>query len=147
MNKTVSHRKNLVFIDTSAWLMLMNQDETRHEEAVETYNELLINSAKVTSNMVISETYNWLRMRTGFKNALDFLTATCQMQNDKLLTIIWSSQVLEEKALRYLQKYQDHKLSFVDAVSFAIMAELKIKNSFSFDRHFNIAGFATVNSL
>jgi len=147
MSRTVSYKRNLVFIDTSAWIMLMNQDETRHREAVKTYNERLINSAKATSNLVVSETYTWLRMRTSFKNALDFLTAIRQMQEDELLTIIWSNNRLEEKAIKYLQKYRDHKLSFVDAVSFALMAELKIKDTFSFDRHFNIAGFATINSL
>ncbi|MFZ5639316.1 MAG: type II toxin-antitoxin system VapC family toxin [Bacillota bacterium] len=147
MSKKIPSGRNMVFVDTSAWIMLLNQDESRHEEAVETYNGYLKNKVKLTSNMVIAETYTWLRRRIGYKNAMDFLKIMHQMQEEELMVVVWSNTDIENIAFRYLQKYDDHELSFVDAVSFAIMDEMSIKETFTFDRHFSITGFIPLNSL
>lgn len=147
MSKKFPSSRNLVFVDTSAWIMLLNQDENRHQEAIETYNGYLKNKVKLTSNMVIAETYTWLRLRVGFESAMDFLKIMRQMQEEEFLVIVWSDYDIENKSFRYLQKYDDHDLSFADAVSFAIMDKMGIKDAFTFDRHFVITGFLPVNSL
>lgn len=43
-----------------------------------------------------------------------------------------------------LAKYADHDLSLTDAVSFAVMQDLRLTEAFGFDRHFTVAGFLLV---
>ena len=57
---------------------------------------------------------------------------------------VWSSPDLEDQARQILRKYDDQDFSYVDAVSFALMQEIKITEAFAFDRHFNTAGFVCV---
>ncbi len=47
---------NLFFVDTSAWIMLVNKAETYHQAAVGTYNEMS-KATFVISNLVVGETY------------------------------------------------------------------------------------------
>jgi len=57
---------------------------------------------------------------------------------------IYSDTTLEFKAEKILEKYQDQDFSYTDAVSFALMRELKIGKAFAFDRHFVTAGFVII---
>lgn len=47
----------------------------------------------------------------------------------------------ELEAAELLEKYADQKISFADCLSFALMRQAKIKRAFTFDRHFERAGF------
>ena len=52
----------------------------------------------------------------------------------------------ELKALAFFKKYADQKISFTDCISFAVMERLKLKQVFSFDKHFEYFGFNLVNA-
>ncbi len=39
------------------------------------------------------------------------------------------------------EKYADQRVSFTDCISFVLMRRHKIRQVFSFDRHFELAGF------
>ena len=47
----------------------------------------------------------------------------------------------ELKALNYFNKHADQNVSFTDCISFVLMRREKIHRAFSFDRHFEFAGF------
>jgi predicted nucleic acid-binding protein len=51
---------------------------------------------------------------------------------------------LETAAEAILQQYRDLTFSLVDAVSFALMQQRAIKQTFAFDSHFQVAGFIMV---
>lgn len=137
---------NLIFVDTSAWIMLINKDETYHQAAVEIYNEIF-KATLIISNLVVGETYTWLRKKAGYNKALVFLRAIEEKNELNQLTIIYSEPVLEIQAVQLLEKYREHEFSFADAVSFCVMQNLGIKQAFTYDRHFFIAGFDIVNDL
>ena len=44
-------------------------------------------------------------------------------------------------AIDLMEKFHDQDLSFTDAISFALMARMKIRSVFGFDHHFALAGF------
>ena len=44
-------------------------------------------------------------------------------------------------AVNWLEKFADQKVSFTDAVSFELMRRHRITRAFTFDRHFELAGF------
>ncbi|MSO34839.1 MAG: hypothetical protein EXQ50_12155 [Acidobacteria bacterium] len=51
-----------------------------------------------------------------------------------------------ERAWPYFERTDLHKLSAVDALSFVLMAERRIRVAFAFDAHFATAGFRVVGS-
>lgn len=136
----------LVFVDTSAWIMLLNKAETHHQAAVETYNEMS-KATLVVSNLVVGETYTWLRKKSGYDKGLLFLKVIAEKNELNQLKIIYSEPVLEKQAIQLLEKYREHEFSYADAVSFCIMQNLGVKQAFTYDRHFIIAGFDIVNDL
>jgi predicted nucleic acid-binding protein len=52
-----------------------------------------------------------------------------------------SSRRDEVKAIEFFRKFADQKVSFTDCLSFAIMNRVGLKEVFTFDRHFGLAGF------
>ena len=49
-----------------------------------------------------------------------------------------------EQARKYFERADLHKLSAVDALSFVLMADRRIRVAFAFDSHFTTAGFRLV---
>ena len=47
----------------------------------------------------------------------------------------------EERAIKISKKYSDHKFSYVNATSFALMNNLDIKYTLTLDNHFSTTGF------
>ncbi|MBT3220663.1 MAG: type II toxin-antitoxin system VapC family toxin, partial [Proteobacteria bacterium] len=45
-------------------------------------------------------------------------------------------------ALKTFAKLADQQVSFTDCISFVLMRKYRIPTAFTFDRHFNAAGFA-----
>ncbi len=136
----------LIFVDTSAWIMLINKSETDHQAAVEIYGKIS-KATFVVSNLVIGETYTWLHKKVGCDKALEFLKAIDQKNELNQVKIIYSEPALEKQAVQLLEKYREHDFSYADAVSFSIMLNLRVKQAFTYDRHFLTAGFDVVNDL
>jgi predicted nucleic acid-binding protein len=61
-----------------------------------------------------------------------------------VLTILRPDPDDEGRAVELLEKFADQKLSFTDAVSFALMRRHRLARAFTFDRHFARAGFEIV---
>jgi predicted nucleic acid-binding protein len=53
-------------------------------------------------------------------------------------------RALEREAEQLLRQFRDQRLSYVDAVSFAVMRSLGVTDAFAFDQHFSTAGFVRV---
>jgi predicted nucleic acid-binding protein len=49
-----------------------------------------------------------------------------------------------ERAWKYFERPNLHKLSAVDALSFVLMSERRIRVAFAFDAHFAAAGFRMI---
>lgn len=129
-----------IFVDTSAWIMLLNRSEQQHEEAKQLYRQLN-NGKLVVTNLVIGETYTWLRIKVGFREAANFLSAMQRKVEIEQLEVVYSDYNLEQDAVLLLQKYRDHDFSYTDAVSFVVMKNRGLKSAFAYDSHFITAGF------
>jgi predicted nucleic acid-binding protein len=136
-----------VFVDTSAWIMLLNKSEELHEDASSIYNNLLEGVFLVTSNMVVGETYTWLRKKVGFAPAFRYLSALDRKEKLGQIAIMYSDAVLEKEAVNILEQFKDQVFSFADAVSFAVMRKNGIRKAFAYDRYFLVAGFELMNRL
>ena len=128
-----------VFVDTGAWLALIDRSDGHHMEAQAIYRTLLAQNYRLyTTNLVIAETYNLVRRRIGYDAAIQFLSA---IRSSTRLTTVYSDAPLERKAEGILTRFADQDFSFVDAVSFALMQDKGMRQAFAFDKHFLVAGF------
>jgi predicted nucleic acid-binding protein len=128
----------MIFIDTGAFCAFSDRSDNYHEIAVRQFSLILKEKHPlVTTNFIVDETYTWLRYRLGFNQAIEFLHRIRQAEKEKpRLEIITIGRPTEERAARLLEKYADQDLSFTDATSLAIIQERKLKQAFTFDRHF-----------
>lgn len=85
---------------------------------------------------MVAETYTWLRYHGDFNLALRFLKAVEKASESGILTVIYPDAAICEKGRAVLEKYRDQRLSYTDAVSFAVLESLDISDVFGFDSHF-----------
>jgi predicted nucleic acid-binding protein len=136
-------KDSTIFVDTGAWYALADRTDQHHKRAVKKYPALLRQYPHLTTtNLVVAETYFLVRRVLGHQPAISFLE---NLSSSPRITKIYSDLTLEFKAETILAKYQDQDFSYTDAVSFAVMRELKIGKAFAFDSHFSTAGFATIS--
>ena len=131
-----------VFVDTGAWVALQDADDRHHRAAASALPPILLScKSLVTSNQVIGETYTYLRATSGYPQArrfLDGIAATAKLER------LFVTEALEREAFQILHRYTEHPFSFVDATSFALMRQERLRYAFAFDAHFTIAGFVRI---
>jgi predicted nucleic acid-binding protein len=133
-------KSNKLFIDTGAWLAVIDSKDQYHESAREFYNRVIREGFLfVTTNLVIAETYTIACRRLGHRTAIRFLDL---IEASHRLAEVWSTPELEVVAAGTLRSYDEQDFSYVDAVSFAVMDAQQLQTAFTFDRHFDVIGFA-----
>jgi len=128
-----------VFVDSGAWIALALVRDPLHEQARDHWLTLQESGASLhTSIPVVIETFTFLE-----RNA------------HRDVAVAWKDSIYEEAAIRilpcelrdlehawdYFRRADLHKLSAVDATSFAIMTRARIRLAFTFDHHFAAVGF------
>ena len=78
-----------VFIDTSAWIDLMNTNERHHTAAVTFHKSLAPMTLRITNWGIVSETFTWIRYHIGDREAARWLTVKDAMENQGFLQIIY----------------------------------------------------------
>ena len=133
-----------VFIDSSAWIAILNTNDAHHIQAGELYRQLLKNHySLVTTSLVLSETQIFLRRRISYDVAMNFLTSVNESARIK---VIFPDLSIERQAKQMLRQFADQDFSLADVVSFVVMKEMKIMQAFAYDGHFSTAGFELLKS-
>ena len=128
-----------LFVDTGAWLAVIDPKDQYHPPASVFYRQALqAHRHLITTNLVVAETYVNLRRSLSHTAAVGFLDT---IEQSARIECVWSSPDLEYRARQMLRQYTDQDFSYVDAVSFALMQEMEMNEAFAFDRHFATAGF------
>ena len=132
----------MIFVDTSFWVALRNRRDDRHAAAVallERHGDVPL----ITTNHVRGETWTFLRRRAGHAAAVDFLDALAGSSRVQVQLI---GADLEDEALGWLRRHDERAYSFVDATSFVLMRELRIREALAFDGDFSAAGFVELRA-
>ncbi|GGA92460.1 type II toxin-antitoxin system VapC family toxin [Ornithinibacillus halotolerans] len=137
-------KRSKLFIDTGAWLALMVESDQFHHKANSYLRSLDLSVKRYTSTFVIAETYTWLRYRVGFQSAHFFLDVIKRSKASGALDVIEGDIDILELAEQLLKDFSDKRLSYVDAVSMAIMKHKQINKVFGFDHHFYVMEFEVV---
>ena len=129
----------MIYIDTCAFLARYLAKDQYHDQAVAFWGELKTGKeVLVTSNFVLDETATLLVRRAGYLFASKRLQA---VYASNLLQIRRPDQEDELRAIDWFAKFSDQGVSFTDCISFVLMNRGRIERVFSFDRHFDTAGF------
>lgn len=130
---------NAVFVDTGAFVALVDADDQHHLGAKRFVRSLpKKRRALVTSTYVVDEAITLVRMRIAHRAAVNF--------GERLLETRWCRIVEIDEPLRraaweLFVRYQDQSFSFTDCTSFALMRSMDITDAFAFDGDFAAAGF------
>jgi len=124
------------FVDTSFWVALRFRRDRRHEDARRLWSSGT--GALVTSNLVVGETWTFLRRRAGHQAAMRFDEVINRLP---ALMIRHVDDDLEAEAWRWLRRHDERPYSFVDAASFALMRRFRLREALAFDGDFGAAGF------
>jgi hypothetical protein len=131
-----------VFVDSGAWIALALSRDPLHTPAREQWDLLHGAGAKLhTSVPVIIETFTFLDRNANRDVALTWKDAVYGPGAVRILPCELRDL---EQSWAYFRRPDLHKLSAVDATSFAIMKRARIRVAYAFDHHFAIAGFRMV---
>lgn len=129
----------MIFVDTGAFLARYLGRDQHHVRAVEAWRRLGTEIERpATSNFVLDETFTLLGRWAGYAFAAE--RARTLLHSD-LLQILRPGEQEELDAVELFGKYADQQVSFTDCVSFVLMRKHAIERAFTFDRHFDAAGF------
>jgi len=131
-----------VFVDSGAWIALALSQDPLHERAREQWDMLHSAGAKLhTSIPVVIETFTFLDRNANRDVALAWKDAVYKPGTARLLPC--EPRDLDQ-SWAYFRRADLHKLSAVDATSFAIMKRRRISLAYTFDHHFAVVGFRMV---
>jgi len=131
-----------VFVDSGAWIALALSRDPLHARAREQWDLLRGAGAKLhTSVPVVIETFTFLERNAARDVALAWKDSLGRL--DALKILVCELRDLQ-RSWDYFRRSDLHKLSAVDATSFAIMRRVRIRLAYTFDHHFAVVGFRMV---
>ena len=126
-----------VFVDTSAFLAILNAADECHQTAAKAWEGFVRDGTElVTSNYVLVETTALLQRRHGLPGVRAFA--------DGLMTVVrteWITPEQHQIALAGVMAGGRHGPSLVDGTSFALIRMLDIPSVLAFDEHFTERGY------
>jgi len=130
-----------LFIDTGPLVARTYRPDPRHRESVDVFRRIsdrtLPYRLLFTSNYVVDETLTRLLYEAGHPAAVQGLHL---LRGSTVLRIVHVTQDDEQRADEIFLKYTDHRISYTDCTSVAVMERLGIDTVFSFDRDFETMG-------
>jgi len=131
-----------VFVDSGAWIALALSRDPLHQRAREQWDRLQRAGAKLhTSVPVVIETFTFLDRNANRDVALAWRDSIYRPGTVRILPCDLGDL---QESWDYFRRADLHKLSAVDATSFAIMKRARIRIAYTFDHHFAAVGFRLV---
>jgi predicted nucleic acid-binding protein len=126
-----------VFVDTSAFLAVLDRSDERHAAARQTWTKLLEGDRPVVChNYVLVETSAALMRGLGAEAERVF-----EQDVVPALRVVWVTPEIHAAAVAALLAAGRRELSLVDCASFEVMRRTGLRSAFAFDPHFQELGF------
>ncbi len=127
------------FADTSYYIALLNPHDNDHLRAAQLHREFKGNF--LTTEFVILELGNWL---CDDRNRGVFVMLVDSLRSDARTEIVPATTDLIQRGLDLYRSRRDKTWSLTDCISFVVMAEHRVTDVLTGDRHFVQAGFRTM---
>ena len=132
-----------IFVDSGAWIALAQVRDPLHQRAVVAWQEIGRKGLRLSTSVpVVLETFTFLERNTTREVALAWKDS---LETVARLRVLDFRAADLPRAWNWFRRRDLHKLSAVDATSFALMSAEKIRLAFTFDHHFSAAGFRIVD--
>jgi predicted nucleic acid-binding protein len=129
-----------VFVDTVAWIALLNASDDLHTQAQQVMEALRQqNASLVTTEFVLLEVANALSSPAIRSRTVAFIDGLRQLS---MMQIIPASPYLLDDGWTLYGQRPDKEWGLTDCTSFAVMTQEQITQAFTSDRHFEQAGFS-----
>src|SRR3990170_8810823 len=126
-----------VFIDTSAFLAILNHADQNHVSAKAFWTELIQNEERIIcTNYILVESFALIQHRLGMAAVRAY-----QRSVVPILEVAWLEPEDHRAAVSLVLTANRWDLSLVDCASFDTMRRLAIETAFTFDPHFSEQGF------
>jgi len=133
-----------VFVDTAAWIALINKDDRLWSQAQQVQRTLRQQNVRmVTTEFVLLEVADGLCTPPQRNQTLGFINGLRRLP---LLRIVPAHQDLIEEGWVLYGRRLDKAWSLTDCISFVVMQQEQITQAFTSDQHFDQAGFTRLPS-
>jgi predicted nucleic acid-binding protein len=129
------------FADTSWWVAWSLPGDARHQDAIAVLTRLGRGEQVLTTNHIVCETWTFLRRKDSHATALGFIDRVAALRESGRLSVHRVTSRQEEEAWTWLRRHDEREYSFVDATSFQVMRDRRLREAFAFDGDFSAAGF------
>jgi predicted nucleic acid-binding protein len=129
------------FADTSWWVAWALPRDGRHHDALGMLASLGRAEQILTTNLIVGETWTFLRRRDSHASAVAFVDRVLLLADDAKLVVHRVTEEQEQAAWLWLRKRDERTYSFVDASSFQVMRDRRLREVLAFDQDFTAAGF------
>ena len=133
----------MIFVDTGAFFASKVSNDINHSSALIIEGQIQEGryGKMVTTNYILDELFTLLRGRV---THAELIQTGESIRHSPNIRIIWIQEALEEKSWEFFKTHQDKTFSFTDCTSFVVMQTLNINTAFTYDFHFEQAGFQIV---
>lgn len=129
------------FADTSWWAAWALPGDRRHAEALSVLQLLGGSEQILTTNLVAGEAWTFLRRKDSHRTAVAFLDRLDSLTSADRLVVHRVTKDQESAAWDWLRRHDEREYSFVDATSFRVMRDRRLREALAFDQDFTAAGF------
>ena len=129
------------FADTSWWVAWALPGDARHHAALRVLATLGGTEQVLTTNLVVGESWTFLRRKDGHRTAVGFLDRIERLRDDQRLVVHRVTEEQETAAWEWLRRHDEREYSFVDSTSFRVSADRRLREALAFDQDFAAAGF------
>jgi hypothetical protein len=128
-----------VFVDTAAWIALLNVSDALHNCAEQVMSKLLQQKTLlVTTEFVLLEVADALSAPNIRVKTINFINGLRQL---RILQIVPISHELFINGWTLYSQRSDKGWGLTECISFVVMNQQQITTAFTSDRHFEQAGF------
>jgi predicted nucleic acid-binding protein len=133
-----------VFVDTAAWIALLNADDALHDQARRVRSTLNQRKVRlVTTEFVLLEVADALSAPAIRSQTAEYVD---NLRRLTILQIVPASQMLLLEGWALYKQCPDKDWSLTDGTSFIVMTRERIKQAFTSDHNFEQAGFVKLLS-
>ena len=98
----------------------------------------------LTTNLIAGETWTFLRRKDGHRTALAFVQRLDTLTSAGRLAVHRVTDEQEAGAWDWLRRHDEREYSYVDATSFRVMRDRRLREALAFDQDFTAAGFVEI---
>lgn len=128
-----------LFVDSGAFIALRSRRDQHHAEADRAFRTAVEKRIPlVTTNLVVAEMHRLTLFRVGFEAAHRALD---QIDASPSITLCHATADDHAAARAWLDRLAPRRVTYTDAVSFAVMERMACSHFLGFDDDFVVAGF------